>query len=206
MIVYITTRGHGRTLRSLSRRTFGFPTPRVVLDRYERLLGARRVPKATYIFADLERLAPWELRIAADFFRVLNEAGLRCLNDPARAMSRVELLRSLRAAGINPLMPCAPMSRPRPARFPVFLRFEMDHNTPLPGLLGNQGGNSMRPCSICAPPASPCVALSWLSIVPNLTAMAFGTNGAHFEWVLVCRSITSLWIAIGASSTVSGKS
>ena len=138
MIVYITTRGHGRTLRSLSRRTFGFPTPRVVLDRYERLLGARRVPKATYIFADLERLAPWELRIAADFFRVLNEAGLRCLNDPARAMSRVELLRSLRAAGINPFDAMRADELPRPARFPVFLRFEMDHNTPLPGLLGNQ--------------------------------------------------------------------
>ena len=41
MIVFITTRGHGYTLRSLSRRTFGFATPRLVLDRYERLLGAR---------------------------------------------------------------------------------------------------------------------------------------------------------------------
>ena len=86
MIVFITTRGHGYTLRSLSRRTFGFATPRVVLDRYERLLGARHIPRATYIFGDLERLAPWELRASAELYRILSQAGLNCLNDPARAM------------------------------------------------------------------------------------------------------------------------
>src|SRR5512139_626419 len=102
MIVYVTTRGHGLTMRSLSRGTFGFPAPQLCIDSYERLLGARRVPRAAYIFADLERLAPHELRYAAELFRVLREAGLPCLNDPARVMSRVELLRSLKAAGINP--------------------------------------------------------------------------------------------------------
>jgi hypothetical protein len=138
MIVFITTRGHGYTLRSLSRRTFGFATPRVVLDRYERLLGARRVPRATYIFGDLERLASWELRASAELYRLLKEAGLNCLNDPARAMSRVELLRSLNAAGINPFTIMRADEDPRPTRFPVFLRFEMDHNKLLSGLLANQ--------------------------------------------------------------------
>jgi len=138
MIVYITTRGHGRTLRSLSRRTFGFPTPRLVVDCYERLLGCRRVPQATYIFADIERLAPWELTLAAEFFRVLSEAGLRCLNNPARAMSRVELLRTLKGAGFNPFDVTRADEQPRPARFPVFLRFEMDHNHILSDLLYSQ--------------------------------------------------------------------
>ena len=73
MIVYITTRGHSRTLRSLIRRTFGFPTPHMVLLSYERLLNARRMPRATYIFADLERLAPWELRLAAELFKALTQ-------------------------------------------------------------------------------------------------------------------------------------
>jgi hypothetical protein len=138
MLVYITTRGHGYTLRSLSRRNFGFPTPRLVPDTYERLFGARRVRRATYIFADLERLSPWELTLAADLFRSLQAAGLRCLNDPAYAMSRVELLHSLKAAGINPFDVMRGDERPCPTRFPVFLRFEMDHHRPISELLGNQ--------------------------------------------------------------------
>ena len=63
---------------------------------------------------------------------------MRCLNDPARAMSRVELLRALNAVGINPFDAMRADELPRPSRFPVFLRFEMDHNNPLPGLLENQ--------------------------------------------------------------------
>ena len=90
------------------------------------------------IFADIERLAPWELTLAAELFRVLSEAGLRCLNNPARAMSRVELLRSLKAAGFNPFDVTRADEQPRPARFPVFLRFEMDHNHILSDLLYSQ--------------------------------------------------------------------
>jgi hypothetical protein len=138
MIVYITARGHGDTMHSLSRGTFGFPAPRVDLDCYERLLRARRVPRATYIFADLERLAPNELRYAAELFQVLKASGLRCLNDPARVMGRVEMLRALRFGGINPFDVMRADEQPRPARFPVFLRYEHDHNWPLSDLLRNQ--------------------------------------------------------------------
>jgi hypothetical protein len=138
MIVYITTWGHGRPMRSLSRGKFGFPAPPLRITSYERLLRTRRVPRATYIFADLERLAPWELKWAAELFRVLTQAGLRCLNDPARAMSRVELLRSLKSAGINPFDVLRADEQPRPARFPVFLRFEQDHDKPVSDLIANQ--------------------------------------------------------------------
>jgi hypothetical protein len=138
MIVYITARGHGDTMRSLSRGTFGFPTPHVVVDCYERLARARRVPRATFIFADLERLAPNELRYAAELFQVLKASGLRCLNDPARVMGRVEMLRALKHAGINPFGILRADEQPRPARFPVFLRYENDHNWPLSNLLSDQ--------------------------------------------------------------------
>jgi hypothetical protein len=138
MIVYITARGHELTMRSLSRGRFGFPIPSVHIENYERLVRARRVPRATYIFADLERLAPNELRYAADFFRVLEASGIRCLNDPARAMARVQLLRTLRQAGINPFDVMRADEGARPARFPVFLRFEQDHNEPVSDLIQNQ--------------------------------------------------------------------
>ena len=98
MIVVITTQNRV-SVRSLADGKFGFPIPRLILDDYDALLRRRRIPKATYVFADLERLSPKKLRSAAKFYRTLTDEGLRCLNDPAQAMSRVELLQSLHAAG-----------------------------------------------------------------------------------------------------------
>jgi hypothetical protein len=138
MIVAITTRGHGDTLASLSDGTFGSPVPRFVIECYDRLLCARHIPRATYIFTDLERLAPWELRAAGQLYRALAEQGLRCLNNPARAKSRVELLRALRSASVNPFDVYRAEEHPRPARFPVLLRNEDDHWRPLPNLIESQ--------------------------------------------------------------------
>ncbi len=75
MIILITTRGYTRTLKSVSKGTFGVPTPDFRTTYYERLFGAWRVPRATYIFGDIERLAPWELRIAADLYLSMTTAG-----------------------------------------------------------------------------------------------------------------------------------
>lgn len=140
MIVLITTRGNGYTFQSLVRGTFGVATPTIRLNHYERLFGSWSVPRATYIFSDIERLAPWELRLAADLYRALSDAGLRCLNDPARAMSRLELLQALHAEGVNPFTAMRADERPRPARFPVFTRHEDDHLRASPELYHDQQG------------------------------------------------------------------
>ena len=138
MIVVITTTGHGKTLASLIDGKFGFPLPQLVLQDYDTLLGRRRFARATYIFADLERLAPWELRGAAELYRMLTEQGLRCLNNPARVMCRFQLLRTLNASRFNPFNVMRADEHPRPARFPVFLREEDNHNKPLSPLLNNR--------------------------------------------------------------------
>jgi hypothetical protein len=138
MIVFITTRGNGYTLRSLANGTFGVPTPKFRITHYEWLFGAWQVPRATYIFGDLERLAPWELRLASDLNRSMAMAGLRCLNDPARAMARVELLTALYNAAINPFSVMRADAAPRPRRFPVFIRSESDHAKPQASLYHNQ--------------------------------------------------------------------
>jgi hypothetical protein len=130
MIVLITTRGNGYTLKSLVNGTYGVATPKFRITHYERLFGSWRVPRATYLFGDLERLANWELRIAADLYRAMTEAGLRCYNDPAKVMSRVELLTALHRAGINPFGVMRADAQPQPARFPVFIRAESDHGKP----------------------------------------------------------------------------
>ena len=138
MIVAITARGHGGALASLSNGKFGFPLPKFVTADYDHLLCARRIAKATYIFADLERLAPWELRAAAKLYRALRKAGLRCLNDPACAMSRVELLRALHGAGINPFNVFRAEECPSRHGSPVLLRHEDDHWRPFPDLIASQ--------------------------------------------------------------------
>jgi hypothetical protein len=114
-------------VRSLEARRFGVPTPLVRARSYDSLFRARSVARATYIFGDLERLSPWELAIAADVYRSMQAAGLRCLNNPAKAMARVELLASLHDAGLNPVYVARADTRPKPPRFPVFLRAENDH-------------------------------------------------------------------------------
>lgn len=139
MIVVITTRGHGYTLRAIAGGRLGVPSPRPRMVTYEQMFRRWSVPRATYVFADLERLAPWELAVAADLYRAMKAAGLRCLNDPARAMARVEMLDTLHGAGINPFKAYRADEKPRPARFPVFVRSETDHVKASDRLYDTQG-------------------------------------------------------------------
>lgn len=138
MIVVITTPQNRISVKSLADGKFGFPIPRLMLEDYDSLLRKRRIPKATYVFADLERLSAKELRSAAKFYRNLTKQGLRCLNNPAQAMCRVELLQSLHAAGINPFSVVRADELRRPARYPVFLRVEDNHWKPISALLNDQ--------------------------------------------------------------------
>ncbi|MBY0382635.1 MAG: hypothetical protein K2W78_12030 [Xanthobacteraceae bacterium] len=138
MIVLITARGHGYTLRSIRNGKFGFPTPALKIVSYDAMLRARRVPRATYIFSDIERLSPFELRMASELYRAMQARGLKCLNDPARVKSRFGLLRTLHREGINPFNCYRADEYPEPARFPVFIRYESDHGVPLSLLLDSQ--------------------------------------------------------------------
>lgn len=138
MIVLITSRRRGKTIQSLTRRTFGVAVPDIRTTHYERLFRSFYVPRATYIFSDFERLHPWELQLAAELYRAMRAAGLRCLNDPALTMSRVELLTALERGGLNPFGVHRADERPRPQRFPVFIRDEMGHAKPAPDLFGDQ--------------------------------------------------------------------
>lgn len=144
MIVFITTRGHGDTVAPLVDGQFEFKTPKVGVATYDQLFRARKAAAATYIFSDIERLQPMELRLAADLYRALGEAGLTRLNNPAIAMSRYELLRALRRADFNPFDAYRAEDRPRPARFPVILRREFDHRPPLTQLIESQSELDQR--------------------------------------------------------------
>ena len=140
MIVVLTTPEHGYTLESLVNGSFGFPVPQIRIASYSEYLKAGKVSvsRATHVFTDIERLSPNLLRAAANLYRRLQSLGVRCLNDPARVLSRAELLTVLHDRGLNPTRVYRADTLPRPVSFPVFMRTEDDHETPEPTLYACQ--------------------------------------------------------------------
>jgi hypothetical protein len=91
---------------------------------------------ATYIFADLERVAPPRLSsLAEEWSKLEAEGGNRLLNHPVRSLRRYELLRTLHEAGINQFNACRLDEVRRPARYPVFIRREEEHDGPMTALI-----------------------------------------------------------------------
>lgn len=138
MIVFITSSGHGYTVRSMVEKTLGAPVPDVRTIHYEKLFRSWYLPRATYVFCDFDRLLPWMQERAAHFYRLMRAAGLKCLNDPARVMLRAELLSTLEQRGINPFGVYRADTHPRPRRFPVFIRSEGGHAMPFTALYEDQ--------------------------------------------------------------------
>jgi len=131
MIVFLVSVPHAYTVRALLGNRHG-----VTVDclSYMRLSELRTLPRATYVFTDLDRLATETLRYAATVYRQLRQHGLLVLNDPARILSRYGLLRRLFLSGFNQFNAYRVEDGTRPTRWPVFLRTEGDHIIPRPEL------------------------------------------------------------------------
>lgn len=140
MIVFLSANGHSFPILTLANGKLGAPTPPVAAASYDDMFRTTEARSATYVFAGLDQLYDWELQLAADLHRALKAAGLRVLNDPALVMGRYELLHALHDEGINPFDAYRADGRPRPRRFPVFLRREFDHKGPLSDLIEDQAG------------------------------------------------------------------
>lgn len=143
MIVLLTAPGHRYTLKGLKSRGLELRLPQLIIVSYDWLFRLPVVPRATYLFTDFNRLSPWEHRVAAERFRTFSRAGLRCLNDPAKIPDRVQLTAALHEAGQIPYRAYRATDRPRPVRFPVFVRLD-DHQKPLTDLLGDQAALDER--------------------------------------------------------------
>ena len=107
---------------------------------YNRLLGKISIPRGTYVFMDRERMDQWELRIFGQLYNHLKNAGpgYRVVNNPARMMNRLELLRMLYREGINKFNVYPVSECQKPVQYPVFIRRIYDHKTPVTGLLHNE--------------------------------------------------------------------
>jgi hypothetical protein len=137
VIVYLLTR--------LARQTVGpslqyFPDDlrhQIRFWTYGAVLNMRELPVATYIFSDVERMAPSAKVNAARIWLVLERSGrpVRLLNHPIRCMRRPELLRSLFERGINDFNAYPALRPPAEMRFPVFLRSAHEHTGPRSDLI-----------------------------------------------------------------------
>ncbi|MCE9592120.1 MAG: hypothetical protein K8S99_16560 [Planctomycetes bacterium] len=141
MIHYVVTAGHEGTITRFLREWAPRLAPRVRILYYESLPGLRHATPGTYIFSDLERLNPPQLRLAAEFHRRLAAAGpaFRLLNDPTQTLTRYHLLHLLHGRGLNPFR-CYRHTDPiDDCRFPVFVRHEHNHNGSLTDLIHTRG-------------------------------------------------------------------
>jgi hypothetical protein len=135
MIRFLLSRGHGYTIKPVKKSSLA---SRVRVMNYDRLLRARWLRRATYIFTDLDRLGFWELELAADLFLQLKNAGLNVLNNPALVKTRYPLLRALHNAGLNDFNVYRADEIHSIARYPVFLRKVQGHREPLSDLLATR--------------------------------------------------------------------
>ena len=145
MIYFLVTRGHEHCTRAIRQDA---SAPQAETLAYEDLSARSTLPRATYIFTDIDRLNVYHLIGAARLYRRLQEHGCRVLNDPAAVRTRFSLLRGLHQAGINPINAylateietlgsdlADDKSMPR---FPVFIRVADEHWGPLSDLIWNR--------------------------------------------------------------------
>ncbi|MBU2957915.1 hypothetical protein Q4511_08145 [Paracoccus sp. 1_MG-2023] len=104
---------------------------------YDELVSWRRLPRTTYVFADIERLTAAQLPAVMKRIDALRQICPECrmLNLPGQIGSRLDIMRRLHEAGINDFR-MLPITTPaHEFRFPVFLRRLDDHDGPRSDLI-----------------------------------------------------------------------
>lgn len=139
MIVFVATRPGLHTFRLSWSKLPGDLRRRIRLSSYGDLVRRSWLPSATYVFADIERLAPDGARRAASVWRALAESGqpVRLLNHPMRSLRRYPLLRALFERGINDFNVYRGDEAGAQIRYPVFLRDIDDHRGARTGLVAD---------------------------------------------------------------------
>src|SRR5688500_9456386 len=135
MITIIVCRGFGYTVAAIQRDP---RAPEINVRTYGQVLAQPLLPKASYVFTDIDRLSSADRVAAGRLYRRLAAHGCRVFNDPARVRTRLPLLRELHRRGINDFNVYSLDEDTKPVRFPVFLRIANDHSGPLTDLISDQ--------------------------------------------------------------------
>lgn len=139
MIFYLTTKRHAYTINKCLRTECQVLRKIVQPMCYGTLFLKRSLPFGTYVFSDYERIPETDLtHLTAICRMVQGNQNIRILNHPDRTLQRLALLQELYRRRINRFTAYRLQDRPRPARFPVFVRGEDDHKGPLSPLIHSQ--------------------------------------------------------------------
>jgi hypothetical protein len=130
MICFVLAHGPRSTLRDVQKDR---NAPPIRMLTYDEVIGRRKLPWATYVFTDLDRLSHSDRELAGRLYLQLRDAGARVLNNPARVKLRYSLLRSLYQAGLNDFNVHAADEIPDTIRFPTFVRRMRGH-----GVIGTE--------------------------------------------------------------------
>lgn len=131
MIIFVVTFAHAYTLkRYLDSWGIGLRS-RVKILYYEDIFRCRSLPRGTYIFTDLERLSPEQMRHSVILSSHLIRQGVFVLNRPEAALLRYDLLQLLYRNGVNTFRAFRLPEIDSSLRFPVFLRREQEHDGPI---------------------------------------------------------------------------
>jgi len=136
-IYYFCTRQHAYTIGVLLGYYEHGLGDLVRIIPYEIAAKLGSVAPGTFIFTDFERLSPAQLQAAVSLHeRVASlDPDLLLLNNPAIVPRRFELLKRLKGAGLNHFDVHRLGEREAVRRFPVFVRWESQHEPPLTGLI-----------------------------------------------------------------------
>ncbi|MBX3118353.1 MAG: hypothetical protein KF784_04750 [Fimbriimonadaceae bacterium] len=134
MILYFATGKFTNTLKTLMKQWQPHLQQVVRPMNYAELFAQNRLPKATYIFSDHERMSPELLRMAAAYAEQMRPYG-RIMNEPDKVLTRHGLLKKLSEQGKNRFRAYRLHEITPEIRFPVFLRADNDHKGPRSGLL-----------------------------------------------------------------------
>lgn len=114
---------HGESLRSFVKIVF-----------YADVFHRRKLPRGTYIFADIERLSPLDMARSSEVARQLKANHCVVLNEPNRVLRRYDLLKVLSSEGRNDFrafrlneIDTTENRVLETLHFPVFIRGENDH-------------------------------------------------------------------------------
>jgi hypothetical protein len=138
MIYFVCTRKHDYTIRQFRDGPGSAIHDRIGVLHYSALLREKTAPYGTYIVSDYERLAKPIQRPVERMFDRIAAAGAPVLNHPVHSMRRPALLERLADEGINDFRAYRLRDRPKPKRFPVFIRWANDHDVVDPDLIPDQ--------------------------------------------------------------------
>lgn len=129
MLIFLTTAAHRYTITSLLQSSPGPLRDRVLPISYGEFLSWRRLPRGSYVFADVDRLSAAEAKAVSARIAILAATWpeTRLLNHPERSLGRLALLETLHAAGINRFQARPATAPMHGLRFPVFIREAVEH-------------------------------------------------------------------------------